>query len=108
MTIHKYKKYEAIIEEICHRNKCLHWWNWWKVRCYHISPAFRGYGWTGSNWAEIGHSTLCGPKKVWLVEATVQDIASAVMEENEYHAFKENRGKVIDRGPPSLKKKMKK
>ena len=44
---------------------------------------------------------------MWLVEAAVQDIALAVMEENEYLAFKENRGKVISKGPTALQKKMK-
>ena len=33
MTIHEYKKYAKVVEEICRRNKCLCWWNWWKVRC---------------------------------------------------------------------------
>ena len=79
---------------------------WWKVQGYQIFPALRGYGWTGSNWAEIGHSTLRRSRKVWLVEATVQDIASAIMEENEYIAFIENRGKVVGKGPTALKKKM--
>ena len=44
---------------------------------------------------------------MWLVEAAVQDIASAVMEKNKYLAFKENRGKVIGKGPTALQKKMK-
>ena len=105
-TMHDYQKYATIIEQICRRNKVLRWWNWWKVRGYHIFPALRGYGWTGSNWAEIGHSTLRRSRKVWLVEATVQDIASAIMEENEYIAFIENRGKVVGKGPTALKKKM--
>ena len=105
-TMHDNQKYSSIIEVICHRNRVLKWWKWWKVRGYHIFPALRGYGWTGSNWAEIGHSTLRRSRKVWLVEATVQDIASAIMEENEYIAFIENRGKVVGKGPTALKKKM--
>ena len=104
--MHDNQKYSSIIEVICHRNRVLKWWKWWKVRGYHIFPALRGYGWTGSNWAEIGHSTLRRSRKVWLVEATVQDIASTIMEENEYIAFIENRGKVIGKGPTALKKKM--
>ena len=44
---------------------------------------------------------------MWLAEATVQDIALVVMEENEYLAFKENRGKVVSKGPTALQKKMK-
>ena len=91
-TMHDYQKYLTVIEDICRRNKVLTWWKWWKVLGYHIFPALRGYGWTGSNWAKIGHSTLRRPRKVWLVEATVQDI--------------ENRGKVIGKGPTALKKKM--
>ena len=43
---------------------------------------------------------------MWLVEAAVQDIASAVMEENKYLAFKQNRGKVISKGPTALQNKM--
>ena len=57
-TMHDNQKYSSIIEVICRRNRVLNWWKWWKVRGYHIFPALRGYGWTGSNWAEIGHSTL--------------------------------------------------
>ena len=104
--MHDYQKYSTMIEDICRRNKVLRWWKWWEVRGYHIFLALRGYGWTGSNWAEIGHSTLRQSRKVWLVEATVQDIASAIMEENEYIAFIENRGKVVGKGPTALKKKM--
>ena len=40
MTVHEYKLASRCLEEICHRNKCLRWYNWWKVRRYHLVPAF--------------------------------------------------------------------
>ena len=64
MTVHEYKLASQCLEEICHRNKCLRWYNWWKVHGYHLVPAFQGFGWTGTNWAEIGHSTLWRNKRV--------------------------------------------
>ena len=37
-------------------------------------PALHGFGWTGGNWAEIGHSMMKRHTKVWLSVATVEDI----------------------------------
>ena len=47
-TSHEYELYESLIEEICRRNHIIRWWNWWKVRRYHLVPALRGFGWTGN------------------------------------------------------------
>ena len=106
MTVHKYKLASRCLEEICHRNKCLRWYNWWKVRRYQLVPAFRGFGWTGTNWAEIGHSTLWHNKRVWLVTADLEDVASAIIEHNQYIAFVNNEGKTVGKGPTLLSKKL--
>ena len=39
----------------------------------------RGFGWTGSNWAEIGHSMMKRHTKVWLSVAAVEDIADFIV-----------------------------
>ena len=30
-TVVEYKKYADALEHICVKNKCVHWYNWWKV-----------------------------------------------------------------------------
>ena len=106
MTVHEYKLASQCLEEICHCNKCLRWYNWWKVCRYHLVPAFRGFGWTGTNWAEIGHSTLRHNKHVWLVTAALEDVASAIIEHNQYISFVNNEGKTVGKGPTLLSKKL--
>ena len=39
MTVGEYKKWANILEDICIRNKCTRWYNWWKARWYHLVPA---------------------------------------------------------------------
>ena len=106
MTVHEYRLAARCLEEICRRNKTLRWYNWWKVRRYHLVPAFRGFGWTGTNWAEIGHSTLRRNKRVWLVTAAIEDVASAIIEHNQYISFVNNQGKTVGKGPTALSKKL--
>ena len=106
MTVHEYRLAARSLEEICRRNKCVRWYNWWKARRYHIVPAFRGFGWTGTNWAEIGHSSLRRNKRVWLVTAAIEDVASAIIEHNQYISFVNNQGKTVGRGPTVLSKKL--
>ena len=106
MTVHEYKLASQCLEEICHCNKCLRWYNWWKVCRYHLVPAFRGFGWTGTNWAEIGHSTLRHNKHVWLVTAALEDVASAIIEHNQYISFVNKGGKTVGKGPTLLSKKL--
>ena len=83
-TVVEYKKYADALEHICVKNKCVRWYNWWKVRRYHLVPALRGFGWTGSNWAEIGHSTMKRSHKVWLSVAAFEDIVDFIIQENNY------------------------
>ena len=83
------------------KNKQLHWYNWWKVRRYHLVPALHGFGWMGSNWAEIGHSMMKRHTKVWLSVAAVEDIADFIVQENNYLSFVSNTGKTIGKGPTS-------
>ena len=70
-------------------------------------PALRGFGWTGSNWAEIGHLMMKRHTKVWLSVAAVEDIADFIVQENNYLSFVSNTGKTIGKGPTSYAKKMK-
>ena len=106
-TFAKYKLYSDRLEHICRKNKRLHWYNWWKAGRYHLVPALRGFGWTGSNWAEIGHSMMKRHTKVWLSVAAVEDIADFIIQENNYLSFVVNTGKTIGKGPTSYTKKMK-
>ena len=73
-TFAEYKLYSDGLEHICRKNKRLRWYNWWKARRYHLVPALRGFGWMGSNWAEIGHSMMKRHTKVWLSVAAVEDM----------------------------------
>ena len=50
-------------------------------------PALCGFGWTGSSWAEIGHSMMKRHMKVWLSVAAVEDIADFIVQENNYLLF---------------------
>ena len=70
-------------------------------------PALHGFGWTGSNWAEIGHSMMKRHTKVWLSVAAVEDIADFIVQENNYLSFVLNTGKTIGKGPTSYVKKVK-
>ena len=103
-TVAEYKKYSDGLEHICVKNNCVRWYNWWKVRRYHLVPALRGFGWTGSNWAEIGHSTMKRSHKVWLSVAAFEDIADFIIQENNYRAFIANTGKTVGKGPTQFTK----
>ena len=41
----------------------------------------------GTNWAEIGHSTMKKNRKVWLSVAAAEDIADMIVQENIYLSF---------------------
>ena len=94
------------LEHICKKNNCICWYNWWKVHRYHLVPALRGFGWTGSNWAEIGHSTMKRSHKVWLLVAAFEDIADFIIQENNYISMS-NTGKTVGKGPTQFAKRMK-
>ena len=70
-------------------------------------PALRGFGWTGSNWAETGHLMMKRHRKVWLSVAAVEDIVDFIVQENNYLSFVSNTGKTIGKGLTSYVKKMK-
>ena len=106
-TFAEYKKYSDALEHICKKNNCIHWYNWWKVRRYHLVPALHGFGWTGSNWAEIGHLTMKRNHKVWLSVAAFEDIADFIIQENNYISFMSNTGKTVGKGPTQFAKRMK-
>ena len=69
-------------------------------------PALRGFGWTGTNWTEIGHSMMKKNLKVWLSVAAAEDIADMIVQENIYLSFIKNEGKTIGKGPTAFTKKM--
>ena len=97
-TVDEYKKYSKALEDICRDNNIVHWYNWWKVRRYYLVPALRGYGWTGTNWAEIRQSTMKRHRRVWLIYATWEDVCTSIIEENDYINFINNCGKNTGRG----------
>ena len=74
---------------------------------YHLVPALCVFGWTRSNWAEIGHSTMKGNHKVWLLVAAFEDIADFIIQENNYISFMSNTGKTMGKGPTQFAKRMK-
>ena len=106
-TFAEYKKYSDALEHICKKNNCICWYIWWKVHRYHLVPALRGFSWTGSNWAEIGHSTMKRNHKVWLSVAAFEDITDFIIQENNYISFMSNTGKMVGKGPTQFAKRMK-
>ena len=67
------------------------------MRRYHLVPALRGFGWTGSNWAEIGHSMMKRHTKVWLSVAAVEDIADFIVQEKTTCRLCQIQGKQLGR-----------
>ena len=65
-------------------------------------PALRGFGWTGTNWAEIGHSKMKKNVRVWLISALWEDVINSVTEYAEWTNFVENKGKTVGKGPTVL------
>ena len=106
-TAYDYELLSAQMDAICKRNHIIKWWNWWKVRRFHIVPALRGFGWAGTNWAEIGHSKMKKHVRIWLIGAVWEDILNAVCEQCEWINFVENTGKTVGRGPTLLAKRLK-
>ena len=43
---------------------------------------------------------------MWLVTAAIEDVASAIIEHNQYISFVNNQGKTVGRGPTVLSKKL--
>ena len=85
----EYMLFAEMLDDICMRNKVIRWWNWWKVRRYHLVPALRGFGWTGTNWAEIGQSKMKRHIRIGLMDALFTDIIHAINECIEWIAFRE-------------------
>ena len=102
-TAYEYELFANMLEEICEQNHILRWWNWWKVRRYHLVPALRGWGWTGTNWAEIGQSHMKKHHRIWLLDAMWEDVLHAIVEAD-WVNFIPNKGKVIGQGPTLLAK----
>ena len=102
-TAYEYELFANMLEEICEQNHVLRWWNWWKVRRYHLVPALHGWGWMG-NWAKIGQSCMKKHHRIWLLDAMWEDVLHAIVEEADWVNFIRNKGKVIGRGLTLLAK----
>lgn len=75
------------------------WWEWWNARRYHIVPVFRGFGLSGLNLAEVGHTTLQpGRKKFRLLDAAFKDTASIMVQDEQYLQYMRNETSWIGRG----------
>ena len=93
-TAHEYELHASVLDQICTRNKVVLWWNWWKVRRYHLVPALSGFGWTGTNWAELAQSKMKKNQRISLMDALFEDIIHALNEYVEWLAFLITVGKV--------------
>ena len=105
-TAYDYELVAAMLDDICERNHVTRWWNWWKVHRYHLVPALRGWGWTGTNWADIGQSHMKKNHRIWILDALWEDILHAIVEEADWLNFMKNKGKVLRRGPTLLAKRL--
>ena len=94
-TVTEYKRLANVIEGICRRSKIMSWWNWGKERRIHLVPALCGFGWTGTNWAEIGNASMKPRKQLWLSYACYVDVCHMIMQGNEYISFIQNKGKTV-------------
>ena len=106
-TAAEYELLAQQMDRICKRNNIIRWWNWWKVRRYHLVPALRGFGWTGTNWAEIGQSKMKKHVRIWLISALWEDVINAVGEHAEWKNFVNNTGVMTGKGPTVLSHKLK-
>ena len=95
------------MNEICKQNQIMHWWNWWKVGRYHLVPVLCRFGWTGTNWAEIGQSKMKKHVRIWLIAALWEVVINACSEYAEWLNFIENKGVCIAKGPNVLTLKLK-
>ena len=94
-TAYEYEFYVAMLDEICEHNRVTRWWNWWKVQRYHLVPTLHGWGWIGTNWAEIWQSCMKPHDRIWLLDVMWEDILHAIVEEVDWLNFTKNKGKVL-------------
>ena len=93
----KYKEVMTQLMDLAAENpRIIHFLQWWDLRRYHIVPAFRGYGYSGLNLAEVGNWSWKPSQKLRLVDACKDDVTSMVLQEEELKAF--NEGKIRGRG----------
>ena len=74
------------------------------MRRYHLVPALRGFGWTGTNFAEPCQAKMKKARRIGLMDVVFEDILNAMNEEAEWLAFVQNKGKSIGKGPTVLAK----
>ena len=106
-TVAEYENVTDTLDGICQRNNIHNWYTWWQERKFHIVPAFRGFGISGVNLAEIGHSKMKTRGKMWLCVASWKDYCQGLLEDMEYKGFVDNTGRTIGKGPTLLQKKQK-
>ena len=105
----------ADYDEIKHRLEQLaalvpsigNWLQWWSARRYNLFPVFRGYCISSLNLAEIGHSTLKKKKLLMLVDASWEDVATMILQNEAHTKFLQGRDYSHGQGPTLQKKAMK-
>ena len=105
-TAAEYELLAALMDPICRRNKIVRWWNWWKVRRYHLVPALRGFGWTGTHWAQIGQSKMKKHVCIWLISALWEDVISAIGKHAKWKNYVANTGVMTGKGPTVISRKL--
>ena len=106
-TVNDYERITNILHNICSQNGLENWWTWWDEQCFHIVPAFHGFGIIGLNLAETGHSSLHVNKKLWLSAAAWRDVCFYIIQDSEYQGFINNTTKSSGKGPNLLQCKQK-
>ena len=99
-----YREVQKLILEIVEKYKFMGWWKFWCPRGQHIVPALRGFNLPKMNLAEVGQSTMRAYRKIWLTEGAFADIAALAFQSSNYKKFKQNKEKIMGRGP-TLKKR---
>ena len=69
--------------------------------------ALHGFGCTGTNWAEVGHSKMKKHVRIWLIVALWEDVINACSKYAEWLNFIETKGVCIGKGPNVLMLKLK-
>lgn len=96
-TAHLYTEVMTKLMDLAAENpRIINFLQWWDLRRFHIVPAFRGYGYSGLNLAEVGNWSWKPSQKLRLVDACKDDVTSMVLQEEDIKGF--NEGRLRGRG----------